>query len=272
MTRPEETVVIRGGRITVKPRGRDLAIRIFIWASIGISLAGFLPLNINWDSLFGRAYRLGRTFIELGNLNFMAWSTTWTAFLQTIGVAVLSTFYSVLLALIIAPFASRNLVRNRVTPVIITSIATFIRTIPNPVVVLIAISSFGLGPVPGIVGLTISSTSFFVRAFSQGFEDVPPESIEALEATGANRFQVFMSAVLPASRSHMVAWTGMRFEMNFMGSAILGMVGAGGIGAEILRATNGRQLGVAGVGILLVFLFAFTFEQILIRIKRNFIR
>jgi phosphonate transport system permease protein len=229
-------------------------------------------LNINWDSLFGRMGRLGRTFVELGQLNFMAWDSTWAAFLETIGVTVLSTFYSVILALLIAPFAARNIVKIKAIPLIITSVATFIRTIPNPVVVLVAISSFGLGPVPGIVGLTLSSTAFFVRVFAQGFEDVPDGTIEALQATGANKLQVFMGAVMPAARSHMVAWTGLRFEMNFMGSAILGMVGAGGIGAEILRATNGRQLGVAGVGILLVFLFAFTFEQILTRIKRNVIR
>ncbi|MCL1799869.1 MAG: ABC transporter permease subunit [Promicromonosporaceae bacterium] len=271
MKRDDDAVIVRG-RISVKKKGRDLAIKIFMWATVVLSLLAFVPLNINWDSLFGRAYRLGRTFIELGNLNFMAWNSTWNAFLETISVAVLATFYSAILALLIAPFASRNLMRNRVTPLFITSIATFIRTIPNPVVVLIAISSFGLGPVPGIVGLTLSSTAFFVRAYAQGFEDVPLETIEALQATGASRVQVFMNAVLPAARSHLVAWTGMRFEMNFMGSAILGMVGAGGIGAEILRATNGRQLGVAGVGILLVFLFAFTFEQVLTRVKRNFIR
>ena len=268
----ESAAVIRRGRIVVTKKGRDLAVRIFLWASVGLSLLAFLPLNINWDSLFGRAYRLGTTFVALGALNFMHWGPTWNAFLETVAVAVLSTFYSVLLALLIAPFAARNLMRNRALPLAITSIATFIRTIPNPVVVLIAISSFGLGPVPGIVGLTLSSTAFFIRVFAQGFEDVPDETIEALEATGANRLQVFMGAMMPAARSHMVAWTGLRFEMNFMGSAILGMVGAGGIGAEILRATNGRQLGVAGVGILLVFLFAFTFEQVLTRIKRTVIR
>ena len=268
----DDAAVLRRGRIMVTKRGRDLAVRLFLWVSALLAVASFLPLNINWDSLFGRAYRLGSTFISLGALNFMAWDITWAAFLETVAVAVLSTFYSVLIALLIAPFAARNLMPNRAIPLLITSLATFIRTIPNPVVVLIAISSFGMGPVPGIVGLTLSSTAFFVRVFAQGFEDVPEGAIEALQATGANRLQVFMGAVMPAARSHMVAWTGLRFEMNFMGSAILGMVGAGGIGSVILRATNGRELGVAGVGILLVFAFAFTFEQILVRIKKNVIR
>ena len=268
----DDGALFRRGRLLVHQPGRDLAVRLFMWASIAVSLAAFWPLNINWDSLFGRAYRLGSTFVQLGALNFMHWGPTWNAFLETVAVAVLSTFYSALLALMIAPFAARNLAGNRAVPLFITSIATFIRTIPNPVIVLIAISSFGLGPVPGVVGLTLSSTAFFVRAFAQGFEDVSADTIEALQATGANRLQVYFQGVMPASRSHLVAWTGMRFEMNFMGSAILGMVGAGGIGAEILRATNGRQLGVAGVGILLVFLFAFAFEQLLTRIKRNYIR
>jgi len=269
----DTVVVVRGGRIAIKKRGRDRAVHLFLISALLLSLAAFLPIrDASWGRLFTDIPGLSLTLVELGTLDFSAWSRIWTAFLDTMGIAVLSTVYSAVLALLIAPFATRNLIRNPVSPALITSVATLIRTVPNPVLVMMAIAPFGLGVVPGIIGMTLSSTAFFVRVFVQGYEDVPDETIEALQATGANRMVVFMGAMLPASRSHMVAWIGMRFEMNFMGSAILGMVGAGGVGAVIREAVLGRRLGVAGVAILLVFLFAFALEQGMAKIKRTYIR
>jgi phosphonate transport system permease protein len=109
----------------------------------------------------------------------------------------------------------------------LSSFFTFLRAVPTPVWVLLALVCLGLGPIAGIVGLSVHATAFFARAFSQSFEDVPPEVIEALEVTGASKLQIFFSAILPAALSMIIAWTGMRFEINFQESAILGMVGAG---------------------------------------------
>mgnify|MGYP000131591717 CR=1 FL=1 len=83
---------------------------------------------------------------------------------------------------------------------------------------------------------------FFARAFTQSFEDVPEEVIEALEATGASKLHIFLSAILPAAASQIMAWTGLRFEINFSESAILGMIGAGGIGFAIANNIQGYQL------------------------------
>ncbi|GAB2459439.1 PhnE/PtxC family ABC transporter permease [Xylanimonas ulmi] len=271
--RSESALVVRRGRIAVTQRGRDREVNLFLLCALALSLAAFWPIrDASWGRLLTDFPHLSRTLFELASLDFSAWDRTWTSFLDTMGIAVLSTVYSAILALLIAPFATRNLVRNPVGPALITSVATLIRTIPNPVLVMMAIAPFGLGVTPGIIGLTLSSTAFFVRVFVQGYEDVPDETIEALQATGAGRVQVFLSAMLPASRSHMVAWIGMRFEMNFMGSAILGMVGAGGVGGVINEAVRGRQFGVAGVAILLVFVFAFALELTMAKVKRTYIR
>ncbi len=269
----DSVVVVSRGRIVVKKKGRDRAVHVFLVSALVLSLAAFFPIrDAAWGRLIADFPGLSRTLVELGTLDFSAWPRIWTSFLDTMSIAVLSTVYSAILALFIAPFATRNLVRNPVGPLAITSIATLIRVIPNPVLVMMAIAPFGLGVVPGIIGMTLASTAFFVRVFVQGYEDVPDETIEALAATGANRVVVFMGAMLPASRSHMVAWIGMRFEMNFMGSAILGMVGAGGVGGVINEAVRGRQFGVAGVAILLVFIFAFALELSMAKLKSKYIR
>ena len=86
------------------------------------------------------------------------------------------------------------------------------------------------------------ATAFFARAFTQSFEDVPEEVIEALEATGASKLHIFLSAILPAAASQIMAWTGLRFEINFSESAILGMIGAGGIGFAIANNIQSLSL------------------------------
>lgn len=110
---------------------------------------------------------------------------------------------------------------------------------------------------------------FFTRAFAQSFESIPQETIEALEATGVGRIGVFFNAVLPAALSQLVAWIAMRFEINFSECAILGMIGAGGIGFIIARSIQGYEYGTAGVAIVLVFAFAYSIERLFIFIKNK---
>ena len=121
----------------------------------------------------------------------------------------------------------------------------------------------------GIAGLCVHTTAFFIRAFAQSFESIPQETIEALEATGVGRIGVFFNAVLPAALSQLVAWIAMRFEINFSECAILGMIGAGGIGFIIARSIQGYEYGTAGVAIVLVFAFAYSIERLFIFIKNK---
>lgn len=111
--------------------------------------------------------------------------------------------------------------------------------------------------------------SIFTKSFAQSFESIPEETLEALEATGVGRLGVFLNAVLPSALAQIIAWAGMRFEINFPECAILGMVGAGGIGFVISNSIQGYEYGTAGVAIFLVFLLAYSIERIFVQIKRR---
>ena len=161
--------------------------------------------------------------------------------------------------------------KNKFVTYALSAFFTFLRAVPTPVWVLLALVCLGLGPAAGIVGLCVHATAFFARAFTQSFEDVPEEVIEALEATGASKLHIFLSAILPAAASQIMAWTGLRFEINFSESAILGMIGAGGIGFAIANNIQGYQFGAAGLAIELVFVFAYCVELVFTTIKKNYI-
>lgn len=269
---PAGAQAARSGRIRVKKAGQDRSITVFLLATVAVTAFAFTQLDVDWGLLASRVPNLGMVFFELAQFDFSRIVPTLEAFGQTVAITVLATVYSLLVALVFGALGARNIVRVPVINRLVQMIATFFRTMPTPVMVLMAMTGFGLGPIPGIIGLGLSSMAFLVRAFIEGFENVPAETIESLQVTGASRLQVFLSAVLPSALSHIVAWTSLRFEINFRESAILGMVGAGGIGGIIHAALNGFAFGAAGFAIFLVFLYAYLVELGFTKVKSTYIR
>ena len=117
----------------------------------------------------------------------------------------------------------------------LSAVLTFLRAIPSIIWVLLILVCVGFGPSAGIIGICIFSTSFFARSFAQCYEEVPRELWRRCAPWGARPGKVFFffSAVLPSAFTGMLAWTSISFESNFEASAVLGTVGAGGIGYVI---------------------------------------
>lgn len=256
-------------RIRIKNSAYDRPIKVFFITALLLSLISIFSLDIEWAIIIERFSDLGDVFIQLSKFNFANFNFVTLAFLESVNVTVLATIYSVIFGLVMAAFISKNIAPNQKLSVFLSALNSFIRAVPTPVWVLIFIACLGFGPAPGIVGLSLHATAFFARAFAQSFEEVPVETIEALRSTGAGRVHIFFGALLPASLTSLVAWIAMRFEINFSESAILGMVGGGGIGYSIASSISGYNFGRAGVSILMVLLFAFILEITFASIKRK---
>ena len=267
-----QTKVCRKGKIRVKKTSQGRIVNIFLMSVLVVSVLSFFPLDVDWIKLFSRMGDLGIVFGRLARLSLKNFDFTLISFVETLSITVLATVYGVFIGLVFGTFAARNLVKNSMITTFLSSFFTFLRAVPTPVWVLLALVALGLGPIPGVVGLSIHAVSFFSRAFSQCFEDVAPETIEALEVTGASKIQIYFSAVLPSAMSQIVAWTGLRYEINFKESAILGMVGAGGIGFTITTSMQRYEYGTAGLAILLVFVYSYMIEMLFTHIKKKYIQ
>lgn len=260
----------RKQRIPVRCRDRNCFVPGFLIGAAVLTVISLLHLNIDWGKLASRVPEMGKTFAELAMLDFGDMDLILSSLCETICIAVLSLLYSLLLGVFFGMLAAKNVFRIPVMSAIVQSFFTFLRAVPTTVWVLLMLVCLGMGPKAGIAGLCIHTTAFFTKSFAQSFEDIPDETLEALEAIGAGRVQIFMNAILPSALSQIVAWTGMRFEVNFSECAILGMVGAGGIGYVISNSLNGYHYGTAGTAILLVFVVAYTIERIFVRVKKRF--
>ncbi len=257
-------------RIPVKCKQTNRFIPVFLIGVVVLSVLSLVYLEIDWIKMFSRIPQIGEVFWDLGHLDFANIDLIFTSLIETISIAVLSLLYSLILGIIFGMFAARNVFNIPFLSVITQSFFTFLRAVPTPVWVLLMLVCLGMGPQAGVAGLCVHTTAFFTKSFAQSFESIPDETIEALEVTGANKLTVFTNAILPAAVSQIVAWAGMRLETNFSECAILGMVGAGGIGFVISNSLQGYDYGTAGVAILLVFIVAYCIERIFVRIKKKF--
>ncbi len=266
-----ETVSKSGsGKIRVKCRQRNRFIPVFLAGTGILTVVSLIYLNIDWLKMASRVPDIGEVFWELGHLSFSNMDLILSSLLETISIAVLSLLYSLILGIFFGMLAAGNILKHPVLSAVVQSFFTFLRAVPTPVWVLLMLVCLGMGPEAGVAGLCVHTTAFFTKSFAQSFESIPAETIEALEATGTGRLSIFFNAVLPASIPQIVAWAGMRLETNFSECAILGMVGAGGIGYVISNSLQGYDYGTAGTAILLVFLAAYFIERIFVQIKRKF--
>ncbi len=108
-----------------------------------------------------------------------------------------------------------------------------LRTIPEIVWALLFVFMVGLGPFPGVLALGFHTAGVLGKLFGEALEDVDPRPLEALQSTGASRLRVFLYGVLPQAAPQFVSYALYRWEVNIRAAAVLGFVGAGGLGQRI---------------------------------------
>ena len=108
-----------------------------------------------------------------------------------------------------------------------------LRTIPEIVWALVCVFAVGLGPFPGALALGFHNGGVLGKLFGEVLEDVNPRPLEALQAAGASRPAILLYGVLPQAWPQFLAYALYRWEVNIRAAAVLGFVGAGGLGQQI---------------------------------------
>jgi phosphonate transport system permease protein len=161
----------------------------------------------------------------------------WPA-LETLDIAIFGTLFGVVLALPLALLAARNTAPAPVFYHGSRAIIAICRSVPDLVWALIFVTAVGLGPFAGALALTIHSVGMLGRLLAEVIEDMDMGPMEALACTGAGRLQIFSHAVVPTVLPSLMGITLYRLDDNIRSSLVLGFVGAGGIGFQLLTAMN----------------------------------
>ena len=148
-------------------------------------------------------------------------------------------------------------------------VLSFVRTFPELVMALLFIKA-GPGSFAGV--LALDYTLLNVRKlYSEGIENIDKGPTEALIATGANRFQILWYAVLPQVLPDFLSYTLYRFEINVRSAAILGVIGAGGIGTPLIFALSSRNWSRVGIILLGIILMVIIIDFISSSIRKRIV-
>ncbi len=172
--------------------------------------------------------------------DFSVLANAWRGALQTLQIAVVGTAVAAVAALPLGFVAARN-----VAPPWLfygaRSVLNALRAIDTLVYALFFVAAVGLGPFPGVLAVVAYTTTILAKLYSEAIEAIDPGPVEAVTAAGATRLQVLRFGVVPQLLPLFISFTLYRFEANIRAAAILGFVGAGGIGFYIqtyLRMLN----------------------------------
>ncbi|TYR78873.1 phosphonate ABC transporter, permease protein PhnE [Priestia megaterium] len=199
-----------------------------------------LVILLLWGSAIQTDATIGELFIGLPNMNDLLiqmippnWAyfdNITSAMLETIRMAVLGTTFGAIIAIPIALFSASNVVKNSWIVYPARFILNLIRTVPDLLLAAIFVSIFGLGPLPGILALTVFSIGLVAKLTYESIEAIDPGPLEAMTSVGANKIQWIFFGVAPQVMAHYISYVLYTFEVNVRAAAVLGLVGAGGIG------------------------------------------
>lgn len=232
----------RNGRIRTAAKSKsNTAIRWLLSSLCVITVAALLTFDYK-DINFGEAVldtlRNIRTVFFSPRLTRGTVTDVLYPLLVTFCLGALSTILGMVLAFFCALLCAGNIANPKIASVI-KSIVALVRAVPTVLWVLIFAVSAGLGSVAAVVGLTFHSFAYLTKVYAESIEEIDKGTIEALKASGAGFGQIVTQAILPSCLSSLIAWTFMRFEINFTNAVAMGAAaGAGGIGFNLFMAGN----------------------------------
>ncbi|KQT25119.1 MULTISPECIES: phosphonate ABC transporter, permease protein PhnE [unclassified Bradyrhizobium] len=220
--------------------GTVLFIAALLVAAVGaeVNLRTLFTHFGNFVSYFDRILTLDtgqRVWTDLGEW-FWGWRKWLKLLAETLLVSYVGTLIGAILAFGLNFFAAANTAPARWLLFVVRRLLEFARTVPSIVFALIFVIAFGLGPMAGVLAIAIHSTGALGKLFSEIVENADMRPVEGVRSTGASWLSCMRFAVLPQVIAGYASYALLRFEINVREASVMGFVGAGGIGQELIVA------------------------------------
>jgi phosphonate transport system permease protein len=217
-----------------------LFLSALVVAAIGseVNLRTFFTYFGNFVSYFDRVLTLDdHTRVWT---NFGEWFWGWQKWLKLLGETILISYVGTAIGAVLA-FALNFFAAENTSPApwlrfVVRRALEFARTVPGIVFALIFVIAFGLGPMAGVLAIAIHSTGALGKLFSEIVENADMKPVEGVRSTGASWLSCMRFAVLPQVMAGYASYALLRFEINVREASVMGFVGAGGIGQELVVA------------------------------------
>jgi phosphonate transport system permease protein len=174
------------------------------------------------------------------------------AIADTMAMSIAGTTLAVALSVPLGILAARNTSPHPAVFLAARSVLNLLRSVPELIMGIVFVAAVGFGPLPGVLALGLHSVGMVGKFFSEAVEHADPAPVEAARATGASALQVVWHGVMPQVLPQFADVAVYRWEYNFRASTVMGMVGAGGIGFELMGALRIMQYQEVAAILLLI--------------------
>lgn len=199
--------------------------------------------------------------------NVMDWVSP---LLDTLAMSVAGTAIAVSASVPLAFLAARNTTPHPVVFHVTRTILNALRSVPELIMGIIFVAAVGFGALPGVLALGLHSIGMVGKFFAEAIEHVDEAPVEAADASGATRLQVLWHAVLPQVLPQFADVSIYRWEYNFRASTVMGMVGAGGIGFELMGSLRIMQYQEVSAILLVILVMVTLVDSLSGRLRKKF--
>jgi len=230
--------------------------RALRWTSAAAALIylalAVASLNVNWLRVYQgleRGWRFVQGFLIPDFIS--RWSDIVIGMQESLTMTVTSTVIGVLLSVPIGIGAARNLAPSPVY-LLCRGVIALSRSLQEIIVAILFVAMFGFGPFAGFLTLSFATIGFLSKLLAEDIEEVDESQAEAIRATGAGWWQLVNYAIQPQVMPRLIGLSCYRLDINFRESAVIGIVGAGGIGATLNTAMDRYEYDSAGAILILI--------------------
>lgn len=242
------------------------AARLALWGGLAAVAAltawSVLGVGFSLRELFANLGKVDRLLADSFPPDWGFWPRLLAPFLETLQIAVIGTVVGGLLALPVAVLAARPVAPARPVYWLGRTAMNVLRTMPDLFWAMLFASAVGFGPFAGALALTVFTVAVVSKLLSESIEAVDLGLLEAVRGTGGNWPETVKFSVLPQVWPQYVSYVLYAFEINIRASAVLGLVGAGGIGMVLNTQRTTFQYGRVSLIVLTIFLVVLVIEQV----------
>jgi len=225
--------------------GLSLAVLVYLFLAVG-------SLEVNWQRVAEGLERGAAFAAALFTPDFSSrGADILEGFLESLAMTFVSTTIGLLLAVPVAVGAARNLSPLPVY-LICRGFIAISRSFQEIIIAILFVAMLGFGPLAGVATLAFASIGFIAKLLAEDIEAMDPKPLEAIRATGGSTTQTLHWGVMPVVLPRLVGVSMYRLDINFRESAIIGIVGAGGIGATLNTAFDRYEYDTAAAILLLI--------------------
>ncbi len=219
------------------------------WSIVGVAMRGLLTPS--WDVISDTG--------TSGLLHML---------FETFAIGFLGTVFGTIIAIPLSFISSRNIAPRWINLACLTFI-TIIRSFPSIMYGIMFVKTVGPGPYAGVLTMTIGSVGMLAKLLVESIEDINPGIIEALDAAGCTGFQKVRYGMIPQLSSSIISNVLYRLDINVKNATVLGLVGAGGIGAQLIFSIQDRRWSDAGAMLWGLVILVLSIEYISTKIRNR---